>query len=111
MTHPCADETEQNDRSEALIKSLENIIKKYDEKLIQAQVDKVWSDAVSLSGDLENKFKDAADEIENKVKKAGEDAVKDALATFSQDETSEILLKESGMTEEQVYSAMMEKAN
>ncbi|MCR5523601.1 MAG: hypothetical protein K6F64_08220 [Clostridia bacterium] len=108
---PYADETEQNDRSEALIKSLENIIKKYDEKLIQAQVDKVWSDAVSLSEELENKFREAADEIENKVKKAGEDAVKDALATFSQDEISEMLLKESDMTEEQVYSAMMEKAN
>ncbi len=108
---PYADETEQNNRSEALIKSLENIIKKYDEKLIQSQVDKVWSDAVSLSEELENKFRDAADEIEKKIKKAGEDAVKEALATYSQDEISEILLKESGMTEEQVYSAMMEKAN
>ncbi len=108
---PYANETEQNNRSEALIKSLENIIKKYDEKLVQAQVDKVWNNAVSLSGELENKFKSAADEIERKVKKAGEDAVKDALATFSQGEISEILLKKSGMTEEQVYSAMMEKAN
>ena len=106
-----ADETEQNDRSEALIKSLENIIKKYDEKLIQAQVDAVWSDAVALSGELETMFKDAANKIEKKVTKAGEDAVKDALATFSQDEISEILLKKSGMTEEQVYTAMMERAN
>ena len=108
---PYADETEQNDRSEALIKSLENIIKKYDEKLIQAQVDKVWSRAVSLSGELEGEFKTAADEIEKKVKEAGENAVKDALASFSQDEISDIILRESGMSEEQVYSAMMEKAN
>ena len=108
---PYADEAEQNDRSEALIKSLENIIKKYDEKLIQAQVDAVWSDAVALSGGLEKMFKDAAGEIEKKVTKAGEDAVKEALATFSQDETSEILLKESGMSRDQVYSAMMEKAD
>ena len=108
---PYADETEQNDRSEALIKSLEKIIKNYDEKLIQAQVDKVWSDAVALSGTLEDQFRNAADSIEKKVTKAGEDAVKDALATFSQDEISDILLRESGMSEEQVSSAMMDKAH
>lgn len=108
---PYADEAEQNDRSEALIRSLEDIIKKYDEKLIQAQVDAVWSDAVALSGKLEKKFGSAAEEIEKKVTKAGEDAVKDALATFSRDEISEILLRSSGMTEEQVYSEMMERAN
>lgn len=108
---PCSDEAEQNDRSEALIKSLENIIKKYDEKLIQAQIDAVWSDAVALSGTLEDQFRSAADVIENKVTKAGENAVKDALAAFSKDETSEILLKASGMTREQVYAALMDKAN
>ncbi len=107
---PFKDESEQNDRSEKLIKSLENIIKKYDEKLIQAQIDSVWNDATALSSDLETMFTDAADEIEKKVTSAGENAVKDAIASLSQEETIDVLLEKSGMTREQMYSAMIEKA-
>ncbi len=110
-TVPCRDESEQNERSEKLIKSLENIIKKYDENLIQTKVDMAWPQVVTLSQKLEDMFTTAADEIESKITKAGEDTVSDALASMPRDEVFRILLSSSGMTQEQLYSALIEKAD
>ena len=108
---PCQNETEQNDRSEKLIESLEDILKKYDEQLIQAQVDAIWQDAAALSGELEKQFERAAKAIETKITQAGEKAVRGAVSSFSQDEIFDVMLQKSGMTQEQVYTKLIERAN
>lgn len=108
---PCQSETEQNDRSEKLIESLEDILKKYDEQLIQAQVDAVWHDAAALSDELEHQFERAAKAIETKITQAGEKAVRGAVSSFSQKEAFEVLLRKANMTQEQVYTRLIEKAN
>ena len=48
----CRDEAEQNDRSQALMDSLESILKRHAQTVLQKKVDDVWDDAQSLSAKL-----------------------------------------------------------
>ncbi len=69
------DETEENERSEKLTDSLESILKKYDEPLIQSQVDDLYKQAKSTLKSLENESEKAEKELESKyfsaIRKAG----------------------------------------
>ncbi|MBE6719255.1 MAG: ABC transporter permease [Ruminococcaceae bacterium] len=92
-----ADDTDANTRSEALIDSLENIVKKYDEPLLQAQVNSVYKEAKSTIKELESEFETASDELETKIRAAMRKA--GALNTAG-------IANELGTTEDK-YNAMM----
>ena len=50
---PCKDETEKNSRSENLMDVLEDVIKKYDTSIVQAEVDDLYAEANELSDELQ----------------------------------------------------------
>lgn len=65
-----ANETQENAKSEKLTDSLENILKKYDEPLIQSQVDDLYDSAKVYVKALKNEFTAAENELESKYFKA-----------------------------------------
>ncbi len=69
-----ADETAENARSEKLTDSLENILKEYDEPLVQSQVDDLYDSARVYIKSLKNEFTDA----ENALKSKYFDAIRNA---------------------------------
>ena len=69
-----ADETAENARSEKLTDSLENILKEYDEPLVQSQVDDLYDSARVYIKSLKNEFTDT----ENALKSQYFDAIRNA---------------------------------
>ena len=63
---PVEDEETENAKSELLMKSLENILKEYDEPLIQAQVDSLYDDAKPYINRLKAEFESAEKQLESK---------------------------------------------
>lgn len=63
---PVEDEETENAKSELLMKSLENILKEYDEPLIQAQVDSLYKKAKPYINSLRDEFDVAEKELESK---------------------------------------------
>ena len=104
------DDAEQNDRAQNMIDSLEDILKAYDETILQSKIDAVWDDAMTLSDDLQAQFQTAAEAIEKKVAKASETAVQKALASVPQEDMLHLLVQKSGMTEEAFAEKLMEDA-
>ena len=92
------DDKDANTRSEALIDSLEKIIKEYDEPFVQAQVDSVYKNAKGTIKTLTSEFETASDVMENKIRAAMRKA--GMLNTAG-------IAKELGTTEEK-YQAMMD---
>lgn len=64
------DEDEENEKSEAFIDDIEDIIKAHDTEIIQVQVDALYDEADALSEDMEEEFQAAAKSIEAKIKEA-----------------------------------------
>lgn len=60
------DESDENTKSESLMKSLEKIIKKYDEPIVQNQVDALYDDAKPYIKRLKSEFEIAEKELESK---------------------------------------------
>lgn len=63
---PVEDEETENAKSELLMKSLENILKEYDEPLIQAQVDSLYKKAKPYINSLRDEFDVAEKQLEAK---------------------------------------------
>lgn len=63
---PVEDEETENAKSELLMKSLEKILKEYDEPLIQAQVDSLYDDAKPYINRLKAEFESAEKQLESK---------------------------------------------
>lgn len=89
---PVSDETAENDKSEKLVKSLENILKEYDGPLVQAQVDRLYDSASVYIKSLKNEFTAAENQLEAKYFSAIRNA---SLSNDAQ------MAKELGITTEQ----------
>lgn len=89
---PVEDEETENAKSELLMKSLENILKEYDEPLIQAQVDSLYKKAKPYINSLRDEFDVAEKEIESKYFAA--------IRKASINDTAK-MAKELGITEKQ----------
>lgn len=89
---PVEDEETENAKSELLMKSLENILKEYDEPLIQAQVDFLYKKAKPYINSLRDKFDVAEKELEAKYFAA--------IRNASINDTAK-MAKELGITEKQ----------
>lgn len=89
---PVSDETAENDKSEKLVKSLENILKEYDGPLVQAQVDKLYDSASVYIKSLKSEFTAAENQLEAKYFSAIRNA---SLSNDAQ------MAKEFGITTEQ----------
>ena len=89
---PVEDEETENAKSELLMKSLENILKEYDEPLIQAQVDSLYKKAKPYINSLRDEFDIAEKELEAKYFAA--------IRKASINDTAK-MAKELGITEKQ----------
>lgn len=89
---PVEDEETENAKSELLIKSLENILKEYDEPLIQAQVDSLYKKAKPYINSLRDEFDVAEKQLEAKYFAA--------IRNASINDTAK-MAKELGITEKQ----------
>lgn len=89
---PVEDEETENAKSELLMKSLENILKEYDEPLIQAQVDSLYKKAKPYINSLRDEFDIAEKELESKYFAA--------IRNASINDTAK-MAKELGITEKQ----------
>ncbi len=89
---PVEDDDTENAKSELLISSLENILKEYDEPLIQAQVDALYKKAKPYIKRLKNEFEDAEKQLEAKYFSA--------IRKASINDTAK-MAKELGITEKQ----------
>lgn len=89
---PVEDEKTENAKSELLMKSLENILKEYDEPLIQAQVDSLYKKAKPYINSLRDEFDIAEKELESKYFAA--------IRKTSINDTAK-MAKELGITEKQ----------
>lgn len=85
-------ENEENSRSEKLTNSLESILKKYDEPLVQSQVDDLYDSARVYIKRLKNEFTDAQNVLQSKYF----DAIRNA--GLNDDKK---LAKELGITQKQ----------
>ncbi len=97
-----ADDTEAKNRSDDLIDSLEDVLKKYDEAQIQAQVNALYDDAKEIAKDLETQFDDASDIIEAKIERAATRAAKNAISSLSSEEIMNEIVSKSGKSKEEL---------
>ena len=89
---PVEDEEKKKKKSELLMKSLENILKEYDEPLIQAQVDSLYKKAKPYINSLRDEFDVAEKQLEAKYFAA--------IRNASINDTAK-MAKELGITEKQ----------
>lgn len=89
---PVEDEETENAKSELLMKSLEKILKEYDEPLIQAQVDSLYDDAKPYVNRLKAEFESAEKQLESKYLSA--------IVHTNANDTAK-MAKELGITEKQ----------
>lgn len=89
---PVEDEETENAKSELLMKSLEKILKEYDEPLIQAQVDSLYDDAKPYINRLKAEFESAEKQLESKYLSA--------IVHTNANDTAK-MAKELGITEKQ----------
>lgn len=89
---PVEDAETENAKSELLMKSLEKILKEYDEPLIQAQVDSLYDDAKPYINRLKAEFESAEKQLESKYLSA--------IVHTNANDTAK-MAKELGITEKQ----------
>lgn len=104
-----ADEVEENAKSEALIDVLEDVIKDYDEGLIQAEVDNLYKVANDLSDDLKDEFDKASAAIEEKTTQATKDAATKAVNSLTDEE--KLALYMQGAKDEAYFAFAANKQN
>lgn len=80
---PTLDDKDENDRSEKLLDVLEDVIKRYDEALIQDEIDILYEEANDLGVKLEDEFEKASKKIEKKTTTATENVAKRLIASIS----------------------------
>lgn len=101
------DDTEENSRSEVLIDSLTDIIKRYDESIVQTQVDEVFAKAKIYAEKLEKDFEIASNEIEKKLTAAGEKAAEKAVSSLSTEDMMSVITEKSGMSKTELITKVI----
>ena len=99
-----ADDNEANERFEDFTDSLEEVLKKYDQDIVQAQVAELYDKAEALSDELTDKMEEASDEITEKIEAAGTAAYIKMMADPTAD-MDELIAQELGTTK-QAYTEM-----
>lgn len=107
LSAPTTDK-EKNDRSEAIIDSLEKNIKNYDVEIVQAQVDEIYAEAKNRAEKLSTEFESASKVITDKIAKAGETAGEKAIASLSEDDMMNAVVEVSGKSKEQLMLSVFE---
>lgn len=101
---PTTDDVDAKNRSDAITDSLEDILKQYDQDLIQAQVDSLYAQAKDISAGLGDDFEKASKTITNKVTAAAEKAAENAVSSLSSDEMLDVISSASGKSRDEIVT-------
>lgn len=86
---------EARQKSEDLVDVLEDVLKAYDTKIIQAEVDAVYDQAEEIQDKLQDEFETASDEIEKKIEAAAEEAFENASSSLGAIDLLQLYLDEA----------------
>ncbi len=89
------DESEENAKSEAFIDDIEDVVKAYDTKIIQAKVDELYENAKTLSNELKDEFDDASDVLEDKIEDASTALIGDVMTSLTEADIVELYLSDA----------------
>ncbi len=89
------DEIEENAKSEAFIDDIEDVIKVYDTKIIQAKVDELYENAKTLANKLEDQFDDVSDVLEDKIEDASMALVGKVMTSLTEADIVELYLSDA----------------
>ena len=101
---PTTDDVDAKNRSDDITDSLEDILKQYDQDLIQAQVDSLYAQAKDISAGLGDNFEKASKTITNKVTAAAEKAAENAVSSLSSDEMLDVISSASGKSRDEIVT-------
>lgn len=102
---PTTDDVDAKNRSDGITDNLEDILKQYDQDLIQAQVDSLYAQAKDISAGLGDDFEKASKTITNKVTAAAEKAAKNAVSSLSSDEILDVISSASGKSRDEIVTS------
>lgn len=102
-------ETDENarQRSEDLLDILEDVLKDYDTKIIQSEVDEIYDEAQDIQDKLKKEFEKASDEIEEKMEKAATDAFNHVKGALSDEDMMKLYME--GAKPEDYFDAAAKK--
>ena len=103
-------DAEQNAHSEVLLDAVKDVIREYDTKIVQAQVDALYAEAKELSSDLEAQLTKAQEVIEDRMENAAEDAAEKLVNGLSSEKKMQIALAYAGSDSETIAEAMIQAA-
>lgn len=96
---------EARHKSEDLVDVLEDVIKAYDTKIIQAEVDTIYDQAEAIQTELRDEFKVASKNIEKKIETASIKALQSANSTL---DTKEGLIAKQLNISEQTFTDFLD---
>lgn len=102
---PTTDDADAKNRSDGITDSLEDILKQYDQDLIQAQVDSLYAQAKDISAGLGDDFEKASKTITNKATAAAEKAAENAVSSLSSDEMLDVISSASGKSRDEIVTS------
>ncbi len=102
---PTTDDVDAKNRSDDITDSLEDILKQYDQDLVQSQVDSLYAQAKDISAGLGDDFEKASKAITNKVTAAAEKAAENAVSFLSSDEMLDVISSASGKSRDEIVTS------
>lgn len=102
---PTTDDVDAKNRSDGITDSLEDILKQYDQNIVQSQVDSLYAQAKDISAGLGDDFEKASKTITNKVTAAAEKAAKNAVSSLSSDEILDVISSASGKSRDEIVTS------
>ncbi len=102
---PTTDDVDAKNRSDDITDSLEDILKQYDQNLVQSQVDSLYAQAKDISAGLGDDFEKASKAITNKVTAAAEKAAENAVSSLSSDEMLDVISSASGKSRDEIVTS------
>jgi len=103
------DDIEENEKSEAFLDDLEDVLKDHAEVVIQAQVDELYDKATDLETTLEDQLEVISDDLEEQLEDAGEKAVKKSIKGLGSSKVMNLFLDKAGMSKKQFVKKIMSK--
>jgi len=102
---PTTDDVDAKNRSDGITDSLEDILKQYDQDIVQSQVDALYAQAKDISAGLGDDFEKASKAITNKVTAAAEKAAENAVSSLSSDEMLNVISSASGKSRDEIVTS------
>lgn len=101
---PTTDDIDAKNRSDGITDSLEEILKQYDQDLVQSQVDALYAQAKDISSSLGTDFEKASKSITNKITSAAKKAAENAISSLSSDEILDVISSASGKSKDEIVT-------